>query len=251
MNNPFEAIGLDHISASQCSLYASQPALWFMEKVLKLRSPVGAAAHRGIAVEDGVVAGLLDSAKSEQECADIASAKFRTLTALSRDPGREREGAAVPGMVINGLRELRPYGTPTKVQGKIGYEFDDLAVPLVGYYDVYWEQHGILVDIKTQLRLTSEIKTSHARQVSLYKAAISDNLDARICYVTDKKIATYGLDNYRDHLEALHKIALSIQLLLSLSDNPADLKGIFAPDVDSFYYNDPVARQNAFEVYGF
>lgn len=248
--SPFEVHGIDHLSPSQINLFCASPALWVMERILKRRSPVGAAAHRGIAAEDGIVAGLMDPAKSAAECADVALAKFRTLTALSRDPGREKEGSALPLIVHEGLKELRPYGLPSLAQGKIEHRFEGLSVPVIGYFDLRWEQHGIVLDIKTQLRLNSSIKVGHARQVAIYKAALSDNLDARISYITDKKAATYTLENHREHVRALHKIALTMQRFVALSTDPQELASLVIPDTDSFYFHDPTTRQNAFEVFG-
>jgi elongation factor P--beta-lysine ligase len=180
MNNPFEQHGIQHLSPSQINLFCSAPALWVMEKLLKIRSPVGAAAHRGTAAEDGIIAGLMEPEKPVDECIEIAQRRFRELTALSRDPNRAKESEAIAGIVKQGLAELRPYGVPTSTQGKIEYRAEGIAVPIIGFYDAAWNHHGIMTDIKTQLRLNSQIKTPHARQVSLYKAAISDNIDARV-----------------------------------------------------------------------
>ena len=37
--------GIEHVSASSLNLWAAEPALWVMERLLRLRSPVGPAAH--------------------------------------------------------------------------------------------------------------------------------------------------------------------------------------------------------------
>ena len=68
-------------------------------------------------------------------------------------------------------------------------------------------------------RMPSEIKIPHARQVGLY--ASSDNMDARLTYVTPKKCQTYRLENVREHREALHQIAKRVENFLALSDDPA------------------------------
>ena len=54
-----DVIKYDHHSASSTSLFCASPAMWVAEKLLGLRQPVGAPAHRGVAVEDGVTHGLL------------------------------------------------------------------------------------------------------------------------------------------------------------------------------------------------
>jgi hypothetical protein len=136
------------------------------------------------------------------------------------------------------------------VQGKISLDYDGLLVPMIGYYDFEWEQHGMLTDLKTTHALPSKISRPHARQVALYRAARGDNLSARVTYVTPKKHATYALENAREHVDALGKIGMTIQRFLSLSDDPMELASYVVPDTESFYFNDPVSRQQAFEIWG-
>ena len=121
---------------------------------------------------------------------------------------------------------------------------------MIGFYDFEWEHHGVLVDLKTTHALPSKISTNHARQVALYVAARGDNLDARITYVTSKKSATYQLENKREHVEALGRIALTIQRFLSITDDPYELASLIVPDVDSFYFGDATSRQQAFDIWG-
>ena len=223
--------------------------MFVLEKCMKKRSPVGAAAYRGTAVEAGIVEGLLNGSDDET-CAAIAKTEFDKLTALSGDSRREKEAGAIGDMVKMGLAELRPYGQPTSTQGKIEYHIEGLMVPMIGFYDFEWANHGILTDLKTTHALPSKISTSHARQVALYVAARGNNLDARLTYVTSKKSATYHLENVAQHVLALEKIALTIQRFLSISDDPAELAAIVVPEVDSFYFADPMARKAAFDVWG-
>jgi hypothetical protein len=62
MSNPFERHGIGHLSASSLNLWAAEPALWIMERLLGRRSPSGIPAARGKAVEAGVNIGLHDPA---------------------------------------------------------------------------------------------------------------------------------------------------------------------------------------------
>ena len=78
---------------------------------------------------------------------------------------------------------------------------------------------GILVDLKTTEKMPSQIKVGHARQVSLY--AGSDNMDARLVYVTPKRLEVYGLENVKKHKDALRRIAKRVEKFLALSDDPA------------------------------
>lgn len=248
MTNCFEHYGIPHLSPSSCNTYAASPAAFVIDKILKRKGEFGPAAHRGSAVESGVVLGLTTDA-DDSACVLHADEEFWRLTAMSNDPRREKERAAVGEMVKIGLKELRPYGRPTSTQGKIEYHVDGLAVPLIGYYDVEWSNHKVLTDLKTTHALPSHIKINHARQVALYTAARGGDVDPRLTYITPKKCATYRLENVGDHVRALENIALSIQRFLSISNDPMELASIVVPDLESFYFNDPNMRQAAFEVW--
>ena len=51
---------IEHVSASSLNLWAAEPALWVLERLLKVRSPVGNAAHLGTATELAVEQMLLE-----------------------------------------------------------------------------------------------------------------------------------------------------------------------------------------------
>lgn len=231
-------------SPSSLNLFCASPSMFVLEKVMGLKQLVGVPAHRGVAVEDGVAIGLLNPEASLQHCVDIAYTKYDTLTAMSSDDRREKYRDSIPEMVRQVLEALRPYGVPSKAQGFIEWRPDGLRLPIVGYFDFYWEDRGIVVDLKTTDKMPSSIKVPHARQVAFY--AMSDNMDARLTYVTPKKCETYRLENIREHREALYQIARRVENFLALSDDPEFFTSITAPDVESFYWGGP-ARQLAYE----
>jgi PD-(D/E)XK nuclease superfamily len=234
-------------SPSSLNLFAASPAMFVLERVLGIKQPVGAPAHRGTAVEEGVTAGLLDLKASIPSCINMAHTKYDTITALSSDPRKEKYRDTIPGMVKTALEELRKYGKPSETQGFVTWHPEDLRLPIVGYFDYEWEDHGIIGDLKTTERMPSQIKTGHARQVALYSG--SDNVDARLIYVTPKRMEIYGLENIKQHREALFTIAATVENFLALSDDPDFLKRLVVPDLDSFYWANPPARQLAYEIW--
>jgi len=241
---------LSHYSPSSLSLFSASPALFVLSKVLGINQPVGAPAHRGSAVEAGVSAGLFELDRPVEDCVQIATAKYAGLMALSGDPRREQYGADIPAMVASALTELRPYGVPTHAQERVEWRPEGLKAPIIGYLDFYWADKGLLADLKTTEKLPSQIKISHARQVSSYVAALSDNIEGRVSYITPKKRATYRLENVRQHRDALHRVALACERFLALSDDPLYFIGITTPDYESFYWSNPTARQLGFEFWG-
>ena len=238
----------DHHSPSGLNLFAAEPAMFVLERVLGLKQLVGVPAHRGSAVEDGVTHGLMNPGAPLPDCLEKAHATYDLRTAMSGDPRKDKYREDIPAMVETALHELRKYGVPSGTQGRVDWRPEGLRFPIWGLYDYAWEHHGILADLKTTERMPSEIKVPHARQVALY--AGSDNIMATLVYVTPKKIMPYRLENIRAHREALKNIALRVENFLDLSDDPNFFLSITVPDVDSFYWANPAARQVAFEMWG-
>lgn len=251
MSNPFEAHGIAHLSPSSIHAFMEAPALWVIERLLKKPTPPGASMPRGNAAEDGIVAGLENPSKDVEECVELAMAKYRALTALLTDPNIDDEGKMIPPMVRSGIATLRPYGVPSHTQGRVEKSFDGLTVPVMGYFDLLWEQHGRLIDIKTTSKMPSQIKTAHAEQTAFYTSCISENIQTGVAYFTKLKSQVYTLENVRAHTNAIHRRALSIQKFLSQSTDPYELAQMVTPNYDHFYWRSPVAKRNGFEVYGF
>jgi len=259
MTSPFHRHGIDHLSASSLNLWAAQPALWIMERLLGRRTPMGIPAARGKAVEHGVHIGLIDPAKPVDDCAAEAEREFNRLTALAGDPRRDEERPKIAGYVRGALAELRQYGVPDAYQHRVEIRLDDVPVPVVGYIDWRFAQHGLIVDLKTAERFPSEIGNGHGRQGAVYASA-HGNFGMRFAYAKPapgkkepQQVKVYEMsgDDVRRHLGALRAIALSLGRFLAVSNDARELAGLIVPDFDSFYWSDPAARASGREVFGF
>lgn len=252
----FKTHGIDHLSASSMNLFIAQPALWCASYLMKKRTPVGPAAHRGTAIECGVEAGLFDPEMPLADCQALALAKYHTLTRgvlVTTDPRVEKERGCIPDSVEIALTELRQYGVPEKPedgrQHKIELMLDGVAVPIIGYLDWLFPQHGVLVDLKSTSRIPSEMTEAHCRQGAIYAAA-KGNHETRFAYVSAKKIAVYVLTDQARHIAQVVRTAKAIENLLSMSDDGERITRCFAPDMSSFYWGDQSARQIATEIWG-
>lgn len=244
--NPFEHYGIKHLSVSSLNLWAAEPTLWIMERLLDKKTPPSAPMHRGNAVEAGVVAALKGA--SFEEAIGIAYTRFAKDAAMS--PNRGKEEAGIRGMVYQGYELLKSFGPPDRTQQRKEWQMEGVLVPMLGFSDLEYDRHGLVIDIKTTFRLHSEIQVSHARQVASYLGAGS-NMRGGVAYVTDKRNACYQVENPAEHVKSLTRIALSLQRFLAVSKDPNELASLLSPDVDSFYYKgDQRTRQAAFEVYG-
>lgn len=251
--NAFERHNITHLSPSSVNLWIAQPALWAASYLMKRRTAVGPAAHRGTAIEAGVEAGLFDPALPVEECQKIGLAKFHSLTRLSADQRIEKERAAVAPSIEVALAELRQYGIPEAAddgrQHKVVREIEGISVPVWGFLDFWWPQHGIIVDLKSTSQIPSQISAPHARQGAFYTGSAS-NQQVRFGYVSEKKIAVYALQDVAAHMASFVQAAQSIERFLSLSDDGEKLTRCLSPDLSSFYWGDASARALAHEIWG-
>lgn len=236
-----------HLSPSSINAYVAQPAAWVMERLLQRRAPVSSAAHRGTAAEAGIVMGLLDPAAAISDCVAHALSTFDQLTALSADPSVAKERDGIPGMVTTAIPELRQYGVP-QAQLRVERKIAGMPVPLVGYLDLHWPEHGLTLDIKTTHRIPSEISTNHARQVGLY--VHGTNHQARVAYCSPKRITVYALSDTTRPVEEAVAIAQRMDRFLAISPDPRVLAALLVPDADHYFYANPIAAAHRREVYG-
>ena len=259
MSHGFSRHGIEHLSASSLNLWAAEPAVWAMERLLGHRSPPSALMARGKAVEDGVHAGLVDASLPVEACVQRALAAYDREMTLNPDERRDSERAQIPGYVEHGLAELRQYGAPSAYQDRVTLRLDDVPVPVIGFIDWRFDHHGLIVDLKTSERLPSAISLSHARQGAIYARA-HGNYGMRFAYVKPsvgkkdgRAVAFFELarSEIDRQLVALREIALRLERFLSLSTDARELCGLIVPDYERFHWTNPVTRARGVEVFGF
>jgi hypothetical protein len=133
--------GIDHVSASSLNLWAAEPALWVMQRLLRKRAPVAPAAHIGTAVEAGVEAALLGLAQP----LTVAGKKYDALCGDAE--ARKRIG----GMLERALGRLLAYGAPDlpttgERQQRVEIGLEGVPVPCVGYTDFVFGRHGTVIE---------------------------------------------------------------------------------------------------------
>ena len=151
--NPFERHGISRLSPSSVNHFAAEPAHWVMARLLNMRAPASAAAVRGSAVERGVHLGLTNPDLPVEQCTAAAEAAFDREMVLNADDRREAERANIAGYAQNALSELRPYGIPSAAQDRVQIWLEDVPLPIQGYTDWVFDDHGLIVDLKTTERL--------------------------------------------------------------------------------------------------
>jgi hypothetical protein len=151
-------------SPSSLNLFAASPSMFVLEKVLGRRQPVGAPAHRGTAIEDGVTHGLMNPAASLEECSAVAFKKYDTLrpcpaTSAARNTARPSRHGEVALSRTAAIRRSQ------HCQASLSGSRKGWLIPIVGYFDYHWAQHNITIDLKTTEKAAVSVKIPHARQV--------------------------------------------------------------------------------------
>lgn len=189
--NGFDRHNIDHLSASSINLWANAPDVWVMQYLHGLRTPMGAAPWRGICIEDAVVAALTGS-DAETAIKD-ALAKFDGRFIVG-DEKTTKERDMIEPSVNLALEQLAEYGEPEFPEGgkqekiSITAKGEGWEVPVIGYLDLVFPQHGLVIDLKTTSRLPSSMSAEHRLQRAIYAKA-KGNMAVKFLYVTPKKTA--------------------------------------------------------------
>lgn len=187
----FQRFGIDHLSASSINLWTSAPDLWVMKYVLGKSTPFGPAPLRGQCVEDVVAAVLMGEAF--EAAMDKALRRF-DRTFLIGDDASTKERDLIHPMAEVALAELREFGTPEFADGgaqkkiSINANFGDWSIPIWGFLDLTFPQHGLVVDLKTTTRVPSAMSPEHQLQRAIYSRA-NGNAAVKFLYVSGKKAA--------------------------------------------------------------
>jgi len=108
--NGFEKHGIKHLSASSINLWINAPDVWVASYLFGKRTPMGAAAMRGICTEDAVVASL--TGEADRDTALKAALEKFDKTFIVADEKITKERAMIEPCMDLALEALADYGKP-------------------------------------------------------------------------------------------------------------------------------------------
>ena len=240
MTNGFEKHGIDHLSASSINLWTNAPDVWVMQYLHGIRTPMGAAPWRGIVVEDAVVDILTGG--SEEKAIQDALDKFDKQFLIGTEKTTKERDMIKP-MVQIAIEELMEFGKPEfpeeserrgqeKIEIKTGK--DGWTIPIIGYLDLVYPQHGMVVDLKTTSRIPSTMSAEHQLQRAIYAKA-KGNMGVKFLYVSAKKASMLEDGDVAETLSrAKHSIFRMEAFLRHVDKDTA--KEIIPLNPNSFYW---------------
>ena len=242
----FQAHGIKHSSISQINKWIGSPSVWVSEYLFKFRSPASPAMWRGIFTEQAVADTITGKMKIDEAIRN-ACKDFDGKT-LFDDGSSAKERANIDPMTRLAVEALEPYGKPDfpeDGQHRVSMDAkgDGWKLEFVGFIDFKYPQHGLIVDLKTTLKMPSVMSIGHQRQRAFYQKS-NGNTDVKFLYVTPKK-CEFKDDGDVNELMAEIKAHLTRQeAFLRLGDKEL-LRSIVPVDPDSFYWrgNEKVRKE--------
>lgn len=247
----FEKHGVTHSSVSQINSWESNPALWVAEKLLGKKRGASAAMWRGIYVEEAAASVLLEEA-TIAEAVKRALEKFDDTIMLA-DEKTEKERAGIEPMIELAVGELKHLGKPefshdgSQQKVSVTCNGDGWKLPIIGFLDFVYPEKGLVVDLKTTMRLPSSMSVGHRRQRCFYQRAMG-NQAVKFLYVTPKKSGWLDDGDVDEELEVIKAHLNRMERFLSVSDDPEYLASIIPVDPSHFFWGDCIDMRK--EVFG-
>lgn len=251
--NGFQKHNLDHTSASQINMWEESPAAWVARYLFGKKFKFGVAAQIGVLTEkvvENVLFGM-----SHGEALQLAYKEFDRSNALNTNEKELARKSDIEHMSTMALEVLAPYGEPEMMQdinGRSQQRIElkcngpDWELPIVGYLDFVYPQHGLIIDLKTTLRCPSTMSRAHQRQASIYSKA-KGNMGVKFLYVTPKKSALLEVDDENDVLKEVKNI-LTRQERILRAFTADELRKCVPLGLSSFFWNGSEEILN--ELYG-
>ena len=236
----FTKHNINHLSASSINLWANAPDVWVMQYLHGKRTPfTSPAPWRGICVEDAVVETLMGG--SEQEAIANALAKFDQRFPIG-DEKTTKERDMVQPMVQLAVEQLMEFGKPEFADAENKQEKISITakgngweIPVIGFLDLVFPQHGVVIDLKTTGRMPSTMSAEHQLQRAIYAKAKGGNQSVKFLYVTPKKAAMLE-DGDPAELLAQAKVQITRMEAFLRTLDKETAKAIVPVQPNSFYW---------------
>ena len=247
--NGFEKHGIKHLSASSINLWTNAPDVWVASYLFGKRTPMGAAAMRGICTEDAVVASL--TGQSDCEAALSAALEKFDKTFPIGDEKTTTERAMIEPCMNLALEALADYGKPEfpeEGQEKISItaKTDDYEIPVIGFLDLVFPESGLVIDLKTTGRCPSTMSAEHQLQRAIYQKA-KGNQAVKFLYVTPKKTALLEDGDPNELLGRAKKQISRLEKFLRAGSRH-DIAEVIPVNPNTFYWSGGEAIRE--ELYG-
>lgn len=250
--NGFEKHGIKHLSASSINMYTNAPCAWVAKYLFNEKFSFANAARAGVLAEDAVTS-VLTGAMTQDQAIEFATKAYMKEIALGGSDSDRKRGDGIEGFVLQALEVLRPYGKPSfeglpginaQKQIELLCKTDTFEMPLTGFLDYYYPEQNLVIDLKTTMRMPSEMSFEHIVQGCIYKKAM--NSDVKFLYVTPKKSCVFDIENEDEVLAKVKKNIIRMEKMLR--HDASDIKDMIPVAINSYYWSGDENLRN--QIYG-
>jgi len=232
----FARHGIEHLSNSSLRLFRDAPAVFIGKYMLGAPDEVGPGAWRGLAVEHGLDH-LLYGEDSATAIAAMKREWDRQAMGLADDKTL-KEGAALEDFFVQAAVAFGGLPIPLMRQARIELPLPGISVPLIGFADFVWPDHGR--DLKTTWRLPSKADPSHVEQVATYARYFDRTF--HLVYCTPSRWASYEVTQAmaNEAWERVVETAHALRSMLERVEDGVDALSMFAPNYDDYHFSPPM-----------
>lgn len=226
--------GDPHLSYSSIAKFRAAPNVWALSYLFGIRDDAAPAAWRGQSVEAGLDK-LLWGYDFDMAFAETKR-RWDELAQGVVDDKAAKEYEQLEDFLKQAHAAIKGKPMPLTRQSKIEIDIPGIDIPLIGYTDYRWNDHGL--DLKTTLRMPSEARPDHAEQMAVYQKATG--IPFRLLYVSPKRWSICEVVGVDAALERVYQAAHALVHAIRKADDPNDFFRMFACDFSSFYWSPPL-----------
>ena len=255
----FKAWKIKHLSPSSINTFISDPALWTVRYLLDHRTESSPAMFRGTTVDNsvGLYFGVSPTGKSRVTPRSVTQIQNDALLSFDHYRGHlEKEKKWDDSIHYDKWKKEKDLicryvktaidfyadmdSQPDSYQEEVFYESKYLPIPIYGKSDLTYEKDGVVRDIKTVSRRTSENSFAINRQLALYGTVLGLNpiADYILCNKSSADVTSVECKNVKESLDELERGAMAIANYLSISTDINDLLGLHFPNYDDFKWSE-------------
>lgn len=237
--NGFERHNIKHVSPSSINMWADCSGAWIAKYLYGHKFKFGVAPQIGVLVEKVVASALLGKTTLDKAI-EMAEADFRKSNALNPSIKDMERITDIRSMSELALAELKQYGEPDfngEEQHKIEMttKGEGWELPIIGYLDFFYPKDGLVIDLKTTLRIPSTMSDAHRRQQAIYSKA-KGNIAVKFLYVSPKKTSLLTNEDEGESLRQAKAILNRQEKFLRMGDADV-LKDVVPINSSSFFWN--------------
>lgn len=229
-----------HLSASNINLFKDNLSMWILRYGFDVINEGTPAMDRGVVIEDALVNILTEKLTLKQGILK-AIELFNDRADVHLDHKEHaKQCEVIPEIINNAYEALVDFGIPDfpedgsqhKVEFSLADTNNNWSADMIGYLDLVYPEQGLVVDLKTTLRMPTVMSWNHQLQRAIYQTA-KDNYSVKFLYVTKNK-AEFKEDGDKSILEQAKVLINKMNnFCFALTPNQARL---CVPLQDDYYF---------------